>query len=676
MSILFFITKDKTHLDLETIAVIEINGTDAFEYGSNFSNEFYRFKSIDSQFAIMLDSIPDNHLKYQPLTLWQLNYINLTFENDAVLETHFHVSKTKEEEKINPNNKKEEFKEGEITWDYKTGGGKIKCRVDKSNELNILYLSCFYLENVNDIRISTIKNCSELFYSNDYKIVIITNQLWTGNEYISYIYSQLLFPKIDIKFNLAMKQTDINKQIFESAQSEFLEAQTCRPFNSWDEFIETEPDVYGNIEHKSTKIYNIIPERLILELDKIRKELIGLGHLKKSTDIIIISDTVNYGAASLLIKTIQINGAAIIASYSGNPKLDKSIIDALDASLDPAFTSQLPNFDITKSLKEKGLIVNLPFAEAFENASTTKNEIPMAFKVNKVDEMINIYHFFDDDYYNIFIQAAKKIFTKYNDNKKCNKDNMNLVYENAQCVFENDNEAHGGFKCVDGTWGSDKTTCKKSYCDIGYYYDKTLDKYVNDYCTNNPEVFEIILNDTYNETITINPENNTEYVLRLKTSEYVYFFESSEPGFMHYEIDNPCPSLICVLQQNVGAHNNKLHLNYYKNVTDKEVTIKITSIKNFPGLIQSLVVNGISDQQILSLPEKVIIISESLQDYIYYLKALDESIKLYFAEYKKEMNVEDIININEKYFNKLEKDQLMESSTGKTYIIASKTEKI
>jgi hypothetical protein len=48
-----------------------------------------------------------------------------------------------------------------------------------------------------------------------------------------------------------------------------------------------------------------------------------------------------------------------------------------------------------------------------------------------------------------------------------------------------------------------------------------------------------------------------------------------------------------------------------------------------------LVVNGLSDQRILSLPEKLIIISESIQDYIYYFKALDESIKIYCAEYKK-----------------------------------------
>jgi hypothetical protein len=111
-------------------------------------------------------------------------------------------------------------------------------------------------------------------------------------------------------------------------------------------------------------------------------------------------------------------------------------------------------------------------------------------------------------------------------------------------------------------------------------------------------------------------------------------------------------------------------------VTDKEVTIKITSIKNFPGFIQSLVVNGLSTQRIISLPEKLIIISESIQDYIYYFKALDESINIYCAEYKKEMNVDDIININENHFKKLEKDQLIESPTGKTYVIAAKTEKI
>ena len=88
-----------------------------------------------------------------------------------------------------------------------------------------------------------------------------------------------------------------------------------------------------------------------------------------------------------------------------------------------------------------------------------------------------------------------------------------------------------------------------------------------------------------------------------------------------------------------------------------------------------MVVNGLSNQGILSLPEKVIIISESLEDYIYYFKALDNATKLYCGEYNKEMKIDDIINVNGNYFNKLEQDQLIESPTGKTYIIAAVTEK-
>ena len=49
-----------------------------------------------------------------------------------------------------------------------------------------------------------------------------------------------------------------------------------------------------------------------------------------------MTDTVNFGAGSLFIKSIQRIGGAIIASYGGNPNLDKTKISQLDASLDPA----------------------------------------------------------------------------------------------------------------------------------------------------------------------------------------------------------------------------------------------------------------------------------------------------------------------------------------------------
>ena len=67
----------------------------------------------------------------------------------------------------------------------------------------------------------------------------------------------------------------------------------------------------------------------------------------------------------------------------------------------------------------------------------------------------------------------------------------------------------------------------------------------------------------------------------------LYFFEANEPGYMYYEPDVPCPSLLCVLQRDGPFHDDKIYLNHLHNVTDKDVVIKITSVKNFPGYILS-----------------------------------------------------------------------------------------
>ena len=652
----------------ETVPLKEINGTNPFEFIQKFSNEFYSMKNMDSQFSNMLDVINDNNLVFQPLTPWQLNYINLTFEDDTVLETHFHVIKTKEED-LNPSNKKEEIKEGEITWDHETEGGELKCRVDKTKHLNVLFFNSFYVEKSGSI---TIYKCAKLFYSNDYKIVIITSQLWEGDTINSYIYTQLLFPKIDVKFNMAMKQTELTKQLFLDNQNEFLDAQTCSAFNSWEDFIEPKPDDYSSVKHYRTKIFNRVPEKWIEELHEIRKEFKNLGYPKKSTDIIILTDTVNYGSASFFIKTIQNNGGAILASYAGNPQTEKISNEELDASLDPVYSTLFENTDKYKALKERGFVIyNIPYAEAYENVK--ENDYPMAFKVNKVDEMTNIYHFYDDAYYDEFINKANEIFDKYNET--CSRENLNLVLESDECIFENDTYAHGGYSCgTDKKWGTDNTTCKKSYCDIGYYYDKTQDKCVNDYCTNDPNVKKIELNDTYNVTITINQENNIKYILNLNTTEYVYFFESNEPGFMHYEVDDPCPSFICVLDPKVDNHNNKILLNNFKNASI-EVKIKITSLKNLPGSFMALVVTNEETQRIISFNKQLMAISESLVDYIYFFKTFDEKSKMFYTEYKKEINIDDIITLNKNYFKEIT-NQIIEAPKDKTYLLTVVTENL
>jgi hypothetical protein len=85
--------------------------------------------------------------------------------------------------------------------------------VDDKNQLNVVILYKLILENSNDVDI-IINNCAINFYKNDYRILIITSQNLQGNNEMSYIFTQMIQPKIDVKFNFAMKQTEINDQIY------------------------------------------------------------------------------------------------------------------------------------------------------------------------------------------------------------------------------------------------------------------------------------------------------------------------------------------------------------------------------------------------------------------------------------------------------------------------------
>ena len=205
----------------ENIALESINGIEPFKFIQEFSNEFYRLKNMDSQFASMIDTMHDSGLTYQPLTPNQLNNIK---------ELNSNNKNTNEEIKV----------DGTFIWEIQSKGGEIKCHVDSKNHLNVIVFS-YKLYDEDD----TISKCSSLFYTNDFKIVIITSQLYEDDNINAYYVAQLLFPKIDIKFNFAMKTTDLNKQLYDTDPSQFLDPKTCRPFEKWDDFIEPSPEKYG-----------------------------------------------------------------------------------------------------------------------------------------------------------------------------------------------------------------------------------------------------------------------------------------------------------------------------------------------------------------------------------------------------------------------------------------------
>ena len=74
---------------------------------------------------------------------------------------------------------------------------------------------------------------------------------------------------------MAMKKSDLLKEYFNANKYSFLAENTCLPFENWENFLEEEPDEYGNnIKHYRKKIYNFVPKELINS--KIRKKLLIL----------------------------------------------------------------------------------------------------------------------------------------------------------------------------------------------------------------------------------------------------------------------------------------------------------------------------------------------------------------------------------------------------------------
>ena len=74
-----------------------------------------------------------------------------------------------------------------------------------------------------------------------------------------------------------------------------------------------------------------------------------------------------------------------------------------------------------------------------------------------------------------------------------------------------------------------------------------------------------------------------------------------------------------------GDHENKVYLNYYRNPKDKDIIIKIYSIKNFQGNIQSMLFDGDNLEKLLQIQQKFIFISsfDFDENYISYFKTFD-----------------------------------------------------
>ena len=132
------------------------------------------------------------------------------------------------------------------------------------------------------------------------------------------------------------------------------------------------------------------------------------------------------------------------------------------------------------------LLASATIYESYNYSYQAENPTPREYLVNPVDERVPIYEEYSDSIYDKFINESKRILKKYNEDKQCNPNNLDLLFDpnnKKDCyIFENDKHAHGGYECdpVTGYWSN---TCKPYYCDIGYYFDKYQNKCILDICT-------------------------------------------------------------------------------------------------------------------------------------------------------------------------------------------------
>ena len=213
-------------LNHNNIPLVEINGTDPFDYIQNINIEFNAFYNKHSTFTININSAHKINIYSNPLSQEQLSNITFVFadEQSITLDYYLYYNTTEfkneefnnfyKEKMFNPKvidqsildikHKFYEMKqnliektESAIQWDYSTHDNGIKCRVDEDYGLNVFIQNTFYyIGDDYQKAMDFVENCTELFYSNDYPIVGIESYNGGGTCKLSYYFQELLQVKI------------------------------------------------------------------------------------------------------------------------------------------------------------------------------------------------------------------------------------------------------------------------------------------------------------------------------------------------------------------------------------------------------------------------------------------------------------------------------------------------
>ena len=512
--------------------VEKINDLDPFEYLSNLGGKFDTTKNIHGTFSYKLSN--EMPLSSIPLSLGELNKLNLRFNTTETLETTYCIKsdlenerrvrrlhEKKDEAKNNKNNKNKKQKKRRmdygINWDIKDQDEILKCLADTKNQINIIYITSFS-SNKGSNFISTLSSCLTRFDTNNYPILVVNDINSGGLVYLSQIFLGILSQLIPIdlykgrlRFSESFTITDeIRKYII----TNLADKDTCSAAN-YDDLVKNSAIVeYGDgIKSNLSQMFLISNKTWYDKIEELRNET---KIKRKPTEILFLTDGYTFSSAGLLAKYLKRNGGGIIASYMGNPKYKDKEFD-IGQSPSPLFNYENVRTFSKKSFENdamKRLKIEMPGIQSFFDDENP--DVPLEYDIDLPDEKTNLYLRFNKDTYNTFVNKAKEILDKYK--TECNPENKRLVKYTEECDKEfGNNYTHGGYQCgEDGKWSN---KCVISNCDSGYYLDRKTNQCIKHVCSIS---FSSSEDDDDDSDIVVIKQKNEGYFMNLSLIIYLY----------------------------------------------------------------------------------------------------------------------------------------------------------
>ena len=504
----------------EDIPIKSINGKNPFDFISDLGNDYKNLRSPHANFFLKFHFLPDLFLFINPFSLEELTNLTVIYENgnsfttDYLIRSYINIYENNSDNLLEKNDginfkkyslynlnkyknnikkisnikrkkdiknkynlrKLNETENDTIKWDYEFED-IFKCRVDKENEINVYYINSFMGNNIS-LFVTNIRECVDLFDTNDYPVTLISDFNGGGYALISHLLLELVSPLINVKLYSAIRNTDNFAEIFKEYNSFIFNAETCESTTA-EVLLKNGQNVnYGNrIKDFISQPFNLYDKNHRKNIEKIK---LKIKNKRKPTDIIIIADGFSYSATSLFLKYLQYYGGGITVGIFGHPG-KKNI--PFDSSLSPsAIIENDTLYEVSEDYRKLRDNYNFTLQMALIQSFYTPYNIsiPLEYVITPVDESQPFYEFFFDETYQDFIEVAKDIHKKYK--TECNPKNKKLVKVSSECDkhFNND-YTHGGYECGDdGKWSN---KCVASYCDLGYMFDYNENKCVKDFCS-------------------------------------------------------------------------------------------------------------------------------------------------------------------------------------------------